>query len=150
MIVLAKQRGVRVIADAKPSETELVRSYGAESWLPAASGSAAACVPSARRRGRAVRHGGAGSRLVPGHPRRRRVRTGARLGQQSIRAEYPHPAGVVLEALTRTDWLNELRDLASSGAITLRVAGEYPPERAADAHRAMEAGGLRGRGIIVF
>jgi hypothetical protein len=30
------------------------------------------------------------------------------------------------------------------------VAGEYPPERAADAHRVMEAGGLRGRGIIVF
>src|SRR5436190_528370 len=57
---------------------------------------------------------------------------------------------MVMEALTRTDWLTELRDLASSGAITLRVAGEYPPERAADAHRAMEAGGLRGRGIIVF
>ena len=30
------------------------------------------------------------------------------------------------------------------------TSGEYPPERAADAHRAMEAGGLRGRGIIVF
>ena len=57
---------------------------------------------------------------------------------------------MVMDALTRTDWLNELRDLASSGAITLRVAGEYSPERAADAHRAMEAGGLRGRGIIVF
>ena len=46
--------------------------------------------------------------------------------------------------------LNELRALASSGAITLRVAGEYPPEDVADAHRAMETGGLRGRGIIVF
>jgi NADPH2:quinone reductase len=57
---------------------------------------------------------------------------------------------MVMEALTRTDWLNELRDLAASGAITLRVAGEYPPERAADAHRAMEAGGLRGRGVIIF
>lgn len=57
---------------------------------------------------------------------------------------------MVMEALTRTEWLNELRDLASNGAIKLRVAGEYPPERAADAHRAMEAGGLRGRGIIVF
>ena len=57
---------------------------------------------------------------------------------------------LVSEALERTDWLNELRDLASSGAITLRVAGEYPPERAADAQRAMAAGGLRGRGVIVF
>src|SRR3954463_15729819 len=75
-------------------------------------------------------------------------------------------AVMVMEALTRTDWLNELRDLASSGAITLRVAGEYPPQRAADppgAGRApppaaacrrrpprMEAGGLRGRAVIVF
>jgi len=32
----------------------------------------------------------------------------------------------------------------------VRVAAEYPPEQAADAHRAMEAGGLRGRGVIVF
>ena len=55
-----------------------------------------------------------------------------------------------MEALTHTDSLNQLRDLASSGAIRLRVAAEYPPQRAADAHRAMEAGGLRGRGVIVF
>jgi NADPH:quinone reductase-like Zn-dependent oxidoreductase len=56
----------------------------------------------------------------------------------------------VAEALERTDWLNELRDLASRGLLKLRVAGEYPPERAADAQRAMEAGGLRGRAVIVF
>ena len=42
------------------------------------------------------------------------------------------------------------RDLASRGAITLRIAGEYPPERAADAYGAMAAGGVCGRGIIVF
>ena len=56
-------------------------------------------------------------------------------------------------AVNPTDILmrqNELRDLASSGAIKLRVAGEYAPERVAEAHRAMEAGGLRGRGVIVF
>jgi hypothetical protein len=41
----------------------------------------------------------------------------------------------VTTALERTDWLNELRDLGSNGIITLRVAGEYPPERAADAQR---------------
>lgn len=32
---------------------------------------------------------------------------------------------MVTEGLTRTDWLNELRDLASSRAIALSVAGEY-------------------------
>ena len=36
---------------------------------------------------------------------------------------------------------------AASGAP---VAGTYPPERAADAQRRTEAGGLRGRAVIVF
>jgi hypothetical protein len=30
------------------------------------------------------------------------------------------------------------------------VAAELPPEQAADAHRMMDAGGLRGRAVIVF
>src|SRR4051795_5414061 len=34
MIVLARQRGLRVIADAKPLEVELVRSYGADVVVP--------------------------------------------------------------------------------------------------------------------
>ncbi len=56
----------------------------------------------------------------------------------------------VREVLERTDWLWELRRLASEGKLELRVAGEYPPERAAEAQRAMDAGGLRGRALIVF
>jgi hypothetical protein len=31
-----------------------------------------------------------------------------------------------------------------------RVAGEYAPEQTAEAHRRMEAGGLRGRAVSVF
>src|SRR5437660_569890 len=151
MIVLAKQRGLRVIADAKPSEMELVRSYGADVVVTrgdrfstevraALPGGVDALFDTAllgRDSFPAIRDGGA---YVPvrgwdGSPSERDIRI--------------LPV-MVANALTRTDWLNELRDLASSGAITLRVAGEYPPERAADAHRAMEAGGPRGRGIIVF
>src|SRR3954454_1911557 len=150
-IVLAKQRGLRVIADAKPSEMELVRSYGADVVVPRgdrfssevrgeAPGGVDALFDTAllgRDSFSAIRDGGA---YVPvrgwdGSPSERDIRI--------------LPV-MVMEALTRTDWLNELRNLASNGAITLRVAGESPPERAADAHRAMEAGGLRGRGIIVF
>ena len=52
--------------------------------------------------------------------------------------------------LERTDWLEDLRELASAGRLELRVAREYPPEQAAEAQRAMEAGGLRGRAVIVF
>ena len=47
-------------------------------------------------------------------------------------------------------WLEQLRELASEGRLTLRVVCEYPPEQAAEAQRVMDAGGLRGRVVIVF
>jgi NADPH:quinone reductase-like Zn-dependent oxidoreductase len=56
----------------------------------------------------------------------------------------------VITVLERTDWLRELRELASEGRIALRVAAEFPPEKAAEAQRLMAAGGLRGRAVIVF
>ena len=46
--------------------------------------------------------------------------------------------------------LDRLRQLAERGAVTLRVADSYPPERAGEAHRRLEAGGTRGRLVIVF
>ena len=46
--------------------------------------------------------------------------------------------------------LDHLRQLVESGAITLRVADTYPPERAGDAHRRLETGGTRGRLVIEF
>jgi NADPH2:quinone reductase len=151
MIVLARQRGLRVIADAKPSETELVRGYGADvvvsrgerfcSEVRAEAPNGVDALFDTALLGRnsfaAIRDGGV---YLP-------VR-----GWDDSSAER----GIrvlpvwVSKALERTDWLNELRDLASNGSITLRVAGQYPPERAADAQRAMAAGGLRGRGVIVF
>ncbi|MEZ5854535.1 MAG: NADP-dependent oxidoreductase [Hyphomicrobiaceae bacterium] len=46
--------------------------------------------------------------------------------------------------------LDRLRELAEQGVLTLRVAETYPPEKAADAHRRLEAGGTRGRLVITF
>jgi NADPH:quinone reductase len=60
-----------------------------------------------------------------------------------------HPV-MVFQVLERTDWLYELELLAAQGRLKLRVAREFPPEQAAEAHRLMEAGGLRGRAVIVF
>jgi NADPH2:quinone reductase len=40
--------------------------------------------------------------------------------------------------------------MVAARAIKLRVAGEYTPERVADPQRALEAGGLRGRPVILF
>ena len=46
--------------------------------------------------------------------------------------------------------LDQLRQQVEAGTVTLRVAEVYPPERAADAHRRLEAGGTRGRLVIQF
>ena len=46
--------------------------------------------------------------------------------------------------------LDRLGRQAEAGVVTLRVAGTVPPERAADAHRQLEAGGTRGRLVIEF
>jgi NADPH2:quinone reductase len=53
-------------------------------------------------------------------------------------------------ALQRTDMLEVLRDLVEAGKIKPRVTGEFAPEQAAEAHRLLEAGGQRGRSVIVF
>jgi NADPH:quinone reductase-like Zn-dependent oxidoreductase len=44
----------------------------------------------------------------------------------------------------------ELADLVTKGVLTLRVADVLPAEEAAQAHRRLEAGGVRGRLVLTF
>jgi NADPH:quinone reductase-like Zn-dependent oxidoreductase len=46
--------------------------------------------------------------------------------------------------------LDRLRQQAEAGVLTLRVAQTFPAEKAADAHRMLEAGGVRGRLVLTF
>jgi NADPH:quinone reductase len=152
VIALAKERGLRVIADAKPEDEELVKSFGADVVVPrsesfgdavrtAAPDGADAVYDTAliyRDAFPAIRDGG-GVVFVRGWD-------GNEVEERGIRV---HPV-MVAQVLQRTDWLDELRVLASEGRIKLRVARELPPEKAAEAHRLMDAGGLRGRAVIVF
>jgi NADPH2:quinone reductase len=46
--------------------------------------------------------------------------------------------------------LDALRRAAEDGALTPRVADVLPAEKAADAHRRVEAGGVRGRIVLTF
>jgi NADPH:quinone reductase-like Zn-dependent oxidoreductase len=151
VIPLAKLRGLRVFADAAPADEQLVRSFGADEVVgrgdrlvsavrALAVDGVAALFDTAllgRRAFGAIRDGGAIA-VVRGWDDSETDR-GIEVRQVSVR-----------EVLQRTEWLEELRRLASDGTLQLRVAGQYPPERAADAQRAMEAGGLRGRALIVF
>ena len=152
VIALAKERGLRVIADAKPEDEELVKGFGADVVVPRSDGfgdAVRAVAPDGvdavfdtaliyRDVFPAIRDGG-GVVFVRGWD-------GNEVEERGIRV---HPV-MVFQALQRTDWLDELRLLASEGRIKLRVAREFSPEEAAEAHRLMDAGGLRGRAVIVF
>jgi NADPH:quinone reductase len=59
-----------------------------------------------------------------------------------------HVAATV--ARTDTALLELLRDQAEQGALTLRVADVLPAREAAEAHRRLAAGGVRGRIILDF
>jgi NADPH:quinone reductase-like Zn-dependent oxidoreductase len=48
------------------------------------------------------------------------------------------------------DKLDALRVLADQRRLHLRVARTYPAAEAAQAHRALAAGGVRGRLVLVF
>ena len=150
-IPLAKERGLRVIADAKPDDEELVLSFGAD--VVGARGGAFVDAVRAEVADGAdgvldtallnrdafplLREGGV---LVP-------VRGWSH--GDSERGIDIRPV-LVRNAVERTDWLHELRGLAARGRLPLRPLDAYPPERAAEAHRAMDAGGLRGRVLIAF
>jgi NADPH:quinone reductase-like Zn-dependent oxidoreductase len=46
--------------------------------------------------------------------------------------------------------LDRLREQVEKGEVTLRVAQTFPAAEGADAHRRLEAGGVRGRLVLVF
>ena len=151
VIAIAKHRGLRVLADARDDDRELVRGFGADHVLPRGDGLVAAAREIAGGGVAAVYDTALLTRNVLGA-----IRDGGGIavvrgwdGSEAERGIVVHQVRVS-EVLERTDWLLELRALAADGTLALRVAGEYPPERAADAERVMDAGGLRGRAVIVF
>ncbi len=151
VIPLAKQQGLRVIADAKPADEELVRASGADVVVARGDGYVAA-VREAAPGGvdglfdTALLHDAVFGAIADGG------------SMVVVRGWTPDETerGIVVrqvmvaDVLERTDWLEQLARLASEGEITLRVAGTYPPERVAEAQQVMDAGGLRGRVVIVF
>jgi NADPH:quinone reductase-like Zn-dependent oxidoreductase len=144
VIPLAKRAGLRVLADASDDDTALVRGFGADEILP---------------RGVAYPEGvadGVFDTALRGRDALSAVRSGGGLAYVRTWDGADVEGGVAIHriqvatVLERTDWLRELAELAAQGVLALRVAETFPPERAADAHRLMEAGGLRGRAVIVF
>jgi NADPH:quinone reductase len=151
VIPLAKERGLRVVADAKPEDRELVRGFGADEVVPRGDGFGAAVRE-------AVPDGvdGLYDTALLGRAAFPAIRDGGAMAVVRGWDDSPAERGIevrpvwVRTVLERTEWLEQLRERAAAGRLALRVAAELPPEDAARAHERMEAGGLRGRAVIVF
>ena len=150
VIQLAKAEGLTVIADASENDEKLVASLGADivvrrgddvasrfrSHFPQGVDGLADGAVLNERVIPAVRDGGAFTsvRGFLGVPQR----------------DIHFTATMVRTYAEAFEKLDRLRRQVEDGEITLRVAEVYPPERAADAHRRLEAGGTRGRLVIQF
>jgi NADPH:quinone reductase-like Zn-dependent oxidoreductase len=150
VIQLAATEGLRVIGDAAPKDESLVKQLGADVIVPRGEGCAEAI--------REASGGGVdglvdaaliGPKILPAIRDGGKVACVRPFGGESERgievlqvqvSEYAHNQAA-LERLGR---------LVGEGKLSLRVAGSFPPERAAEAHRQLEAGGTRGRLLIVF
>jgi len=151
VIPIAKLRGLRVLADAGPADAELVRGFGADVVVPRGDDLAEAI--------RGAAPGGVDAvfdTAVLGRSMFPAIRTGGAMAfvrgwdGDDVENGITIRRVLVADVLERTDWLRELSELAARDMLALRVAATFPPERSPDAHRQMEAGGLRGRAVIVF
>jgi NADPH:quinone reductase-like Zn-dependent oxidoreductase len=150
VVQLAKTEGLTVIADASEADEKLVRSLGADIVVRRGNDVAQRIRQHAPQGVDGLADGAVLNQLaVPA------VRDGGAF--TSVRGFLGEPQrGIRFSATTVRSYdceyekLDRLRQLAEAGALTLRVADTFPPERASEAHRRLEAGGTRGRLVIRF
>lgn len=150
VIQLAKAGGLTVIADASFSDQTLVHSLGADYALDrgeAFAGRVRSLVPEG----------------VPG------LVDGAMLNHLALSAitdggsmavirgwDGPSERLITLHKISSTGFatstalFNQLVQQVEQGVLTLRVANVFPADRAAEAHRQLAAGGVRGRLVLDF
>jgi NADPH:quinone reductase len=150
VVELAKVDGLRVIADASEVDRALVRSLGADVIVDRGDG----IVDRFRE---AVPEGVDG--LADGAVLDEKVVGAIRPGGRIVTVR--HYVGEAVNGVTyhpvrgreyAREWakLDRLRALVEEGKLTLRVAGTYPAEQAAQAHRQLAKGGTRGRLVLTF
>lgn len=145
-VELAAMRGLRVIAAAGDDDEKLARHLGAVEFVPRSADLATA-----------VQHlipGGVDAAFdaaALGYPTLDAVRGGGVVAAFRGAGPVPYRGTRVLPISSHADGaaLAGLSALAASGKLTLRVAETYPLADAAQAHQRLEAGGLRGRLVLI-
>jgi len=142
--------GLRVIAVAGAADEALVKGFGAEHVIARGddvAGAIRAIVPDGVD--------GAIDAALIGPPILAAIRDGGRLAVvRGFSGETVRDITVaqvrVSEYAENAAALDDLAQLVHDGKLTLRVAETFSPERAAEAHARLAAGGVRGRLVISF
>jgi NADPH:quinone reductase len=149
-VELGVSDGLRVIGVASSTDAELVRGFGAEEFV-----SRDEDLVSAVRRIAPQGVDGVVDAAVLGQKIVGAIRDGGQFA--SVRAFEGEPErGIQVQQVRVSDYarnqvaLGRLADMVASGDLTLRVAETFPPDRAAEAQEKLNAGGVRGRLLIVF
>jgi NADPH:quinone reductase-like Zn-dependent oxidoreductase len=156
VVQLAKADGLHVIADAAPTDEQLIASLGADEIVTRGSrigerirrlrpDGVAAVVDAALQ----------GDEVLPALRDGGQIAIVRRPGERGTSAIHPERGITIRDVwvpdyLHATEKLDRLRAMAEQGEITLRVAETFPAADAAAAHRALEKGGNRGRLVLIF
>jgi NADPH:quinone reductase len=149
-IELGVADGLRVIAIASASDEALLKKLGAEAVVPRGE-------DAAQRLRQLIPEGVDGliDAAVIGAPMLAAIRDGG--GLAAVRGfEGETERGIAIHLVRVSEYvenqaaLDQLGQLVAKGNLTLRVAETFPPERAAEAHQKLQAGGVRGRLVVTF
>jgi NADPH:quinone reductase-like Zn-dependent oxidoreductase len=149
-IQLGRHAGLTVIGDAKPEDAALIESFGAHHVVPRGDAMTAAV--------RGLYPDGVDAVIdaaLLGPPVLPAVRDGGQLlAVRPFQGETERDITIHLvqvgQHLHEGHRLAELAGLVTAGVLTLRVADVLPAAGAADAHRRLAAGGVRGRLVLTF
>jgi NADPH:quinone reductase-like Zn-dependent oxidoreductase len=149
-IQLGRHEGLTMIGDAAPAEIELIESFGAHRVVPRGEGT----EPELRE----IYPDGVDAILdaaLLGPEVIGAVRDGGQL--LAVRPYAGEPERdiaihlvLVGRHLHEGHRIAELADLVTKGVLTLRIAEVLPADHAAEAHRRLAAGGVRGRLVLSF
>ncbi|MER5659779.1 NADP-dependent oxidoreductase [Streptomyces mirabilis] len=150
-VQLAKADGFRVIADAAPKDELLVKELGADVILPRGTE-----FPELVRKEMPAGVDGLLDTAGIAALAIRAVRDGGRVATSVGGIQVPGERGIetrntfVPQYAREHAKLDRLRELAEKGSLTPRIARTLPADQALEAHRLLEAGGLRGRVVLTF
>jgi NADPH:quinone reductase len=150
VIQLAKTEGLTVIADASEKDEKLVQSLGADIVVRRGDDVASRIRERFPQGVDGLADGAVLNELVIPAVRDGGAFTSVRGFEGLPQRDIRFTATWVRSYAHEWEKLDQLCQLVEAGEMTLRVAEVYTPERAADAHRRLEAGGTRGRLVIQF